>query len=59
MVIQKLQCQYCIKKPGCTRLIIKVLTATDYKLPLSSCSRSIASNRALKLPAPKDRAPLR
>jgi hypothetical protein len=28
-------------------------------LPRSACSRSIASNRALKLPSPKPRAPWR
>ena len=31
----------------------------DYKLPLASCSLSIASNKALKLPFPKLFAPLR
>ena len=30
-----------------------------YKLPLASCSLSIASNKALKLPLPKLFAPLR
>jgi hypothetical protein len=30
-----------------------------HRLPLLSCSRSIASNRALKLPSPKPRAPWR
>src|SRR5918996_2760450 len=30
-----------------------------YRFPLASCSRSIASNRALKLPAPKPLAPWR
>ncbi len=30
-----------------------------HRLPLRSCSRSIASNRALKLPSPKPRAPCR
>jgi len=32
---------------------------TDYKFPLSPCSLSIASNKALKLPFPKLLAPLR
>ena len=30
-----------------------------HRFPLRSCSRSIASNRALKLPSPKPRAPCR
>src|SRR5690606_60485 len=30
-----------------------------YRFPRRSCSRSMASNSALKLPAPKERAPLR
>src|SRR5207248_6511969 len=30
-----------------------------YRLPRSACSRSIASNSALKLPSPKPRAPCR
>src|SRR2546425_625597 len=30
-----------------------------YRLPRRACSRSIASNRALKLPSPKPRAPSR
>ena len=30
-----------------------------YKVPRSSCSRSIASNKALKFPLPKERAPSR
>jgi hypothetical protein len=30
-----------------------------YKLPLKACSRSMASNNALKFPFPKDLAPLR
>lgn len=29
----------------------------NYKLPLNSCSLSIASNKALKFPLPKDFAP--
>ena len=32
---------------------------TYYKFPRRACSRSIASNRALKLPFPKLRLPLR
>ena len=32
---------------------------THQRFPLRSCSRSIASNRALKLPSPKPRAPCR
>lgn len=36
-----------------------VETPKSYKFPLNSCSRSMASNNALKLPAPKDCAPLR
>src|SRR6185437_3439306 len=32
---------------------------THQRFPLSSCSRSIASKRALKLPSPKPRAPWR
>jgi hypothetical protein len=32
---------------------------TAYNVPLSSCSRSMASNKALKLPLPKERAPSR
>ena len=32
---------------------------TAYKLPLAACSRSIASNKALKFPLPKLLAPLR
>jgi hypothetical protein len=31
----------------------------NYKFPLDSCSRSMASNRALKFPLPKLLAPLR
>jgi hypothetical protein len=30
-----------------------------YKVPLLACSRSIDSNKALKLPAPKPLAPMR
>lgn len=31
----------------------------SYKFPLRSCSRSMASKSALKLPLPKETAPLR
>ena len=42
-------------------LILKLTTGilAFYKLPLAACSRSIASNKALKLPLPKLWAPLR
>ena len=33
--------------------------SADYRFPRESCSRSIASNKALKLPLPKLRLPLR
>lgn len=32
---------------------------SNYKFPLRSCSRSMDSNNALKLPLPNDFAPLR
>src|SRR6266508_2922242 len=35
------------------------LNMTNYKFPLAACSRSMASNSALKLPLPKLFAPLR
>ena len=41
------------------RFNIPTYRSNTYKLPLKSCSLSIASNRALKLPAPNDLAPLR
>jgi len=34
-------------------------TQNTYNVPRNSCSRSMASNRALKFPLPKEVAPLR
>lgn len=43
--------------PGLQKLAVSL--NNYYKFPLSSCSRSMASNRALKFPLPKLLAPLR
>ena len=37
----------------------RILRRCLYRFPRSACSRSIASNSALKLPFPKERLPLR
>lgn len=50
--------------PGCKRFIRRCVCfcyheKNFYNVPLISCSRSIASNSALKFPLPKDFAPFR
>lgn len=46
------------KKPACLERV-SIRIQSFYKVPLFACSLSIDSNKALKLPAPNPRAPIR
>lgn len=42
-----------------SRKFLEAVKKNPYRVPLEACSRSMASNKALKFPLPNDRAPLR